>query len=115
MHITRIDHVALDVTDRDRSMAWYSEVLGLQPRSLHGDPDEPIFVGPADAGVALFAKSRPGVRHVALASDPEGQRALVARLRRLGIPYRRERHAQTDSVYFADPDGTVLEVMVSRP
>ena len=115
MHITRIDHVAIDVIDRERSVAWYREVLEFRPRSHQDDPDEPIFLGPEDAGLALFAKSRPGVRHVAFATEPEEQHRLIARLERLGIPYRRERHSRTDSVYFADPDGAVLEVMVSRP
>lgn len=114
MHITRIDHVALDVIDCDRSVAWYADVLGFRPRSQHDDPDEPIFLGPDDAGLALFARLRPGVRHVAFATEPDEQHRLVARLERLGIPYRCERHSKTDSVYFADPDGTVLEVMVSR-
>ena len=37
---------------------------------------------------------------------------MLDRLERLAIPYRRERHRDHDSVYFADPDGATLEIMV---
>jgi catechol 2,3-dioxygenase-like lactoylglutathione lyase family enzyme len=115
MHITRIDHVSLDVHDRRGSLAWYEQVLGLRAAARHHVPDEPVFLGPAGARLGLFAERAPGLRHVALATDAAGRHALVARLDRLGITYRPERHRDSDSIYFADPDGTVLEVMVPQP
>jgi catechol-2,3-dioxygenase len=115
MHITRIDHVSLDVHDRRGSLAWYEQVLGLRAPARHDVPDQPVFLGPAGARLGLFAERAPGLRHVALATDAAGQHALAARLDRLGISYRPERHRDSDSIYFADPDGTVLEVMVARP
>jgi catechol-2,3-dioxygenase len=115
MNITRIDHVSLDVHDRRGSLAWYGEVLGLRAGARHDVPDEPVFLGPLGARLGLFAERAPGLRHVALATDAAGQHALAARLDRLGIAYRPERHRDSDSIYFADPDGTVLEVMVARP
>src|ERR1700742_859630 len=114
MHIIRIDHVSLDVHDRAGSLSWYAEVLGLQAGARHDRPSEPIFVGSAGAQLGLFAERRPGLRHVALATDAAGQHALTGRLDRLGIAYQPERHGDSDSIYFADPDGTVLEVMVPR-
>lgn len=115
MRILRIDHVSLDVHDRSRSIAWYEDVLGVRPHSRHQIPDEPIFLGSFPARLGLFEERAPGLRHVALASDEMGQRRLVERLHRLAIPYRRERHRDSDSIYFSDPDGTTLEVMVPRP
>jgi catechol 2,3-dioxygenase-like lactoylglutathione lyase family enzyme len=112
MRIIRIDHVSLDVHDRPRSLAWYEEVLGLAPHSRHEYPEEPIFLGPTRARLGLFAERPPGLRHVALATDERSQRALTKRLDRLAIPSRRERHRDSDSIYFSDPDGTTLEVMV---
>ena len=114
MHVIRIDHVSLDVHDRPASIAWYEEVLGLHPHHRHDVRDEPVFLGPAGARLGLFAERPPGLRHVALATDQVGQRRLVARLDRLGIPYQPERHRDSDSVYLRDPDGAVLEVMVPR-
>jgi catechol 2,3-dioxygenase-like lactoylglutathione lyase family enzyme len=114
MNLIRIDHVSLDVHDRPASLAWYEEVLGLRPRARHDVPDEPVFLGPDGAQFGLFAERAPGLRHVALATDAAGQRAVAARLDRLGIAYVPERHRDHDSLYFPDPDGTVLEVMVPR-
>jgi catechol 2,3-dioxygenase-like lactoylglutathione lyase family enzyme len=114
MRIIRIDHVSLDVRDRSASIAWYEQVLGLETGEQHDVPDEPVFVGPASARLGLFAERVPGLRHVALTTDRDGQRELIGRLHALGIPAVRERHADSDSVYFADPDGTMLEVMVPR-
>jgi hypothetical protein len=37
---------------------------------------------------------------------------VVGRLEQVAIPFRRERHRDHDSVYFADPDGSTLEIMV---
>jgi catechol 2,3-dioxygenase-like lactoylglutathione lyase family enzyme len=111
MQLIRIDHVSLDVHDRRASLAWYEEVLGLRTRSRH---DEPVFLGPVGARLGLFAERAPGLRHVALATDPAGQQRVAARLDRLGIAYTPERHRDSDSIYFPDLDGTMLEVMVPR-
>jgi catechol-2,3-dioxygenase len=114
MNITRIDHVSLDVHDRRGSLAFYEDVLGLRAAAAHDVPDQPVFLGPLGARLGLFAERAPGLRHVALATDARGQCELAARLDRLGIGYRPERHRDSHSLYFADPDGTVLEVMVPR-
>lgn len=112
MQITRIDHTSFDVADRARALAWYGEVLGLRANGRPGPPDEPVFLGPMGARIALFERAAPGLRHVALATDATGQHGVLDRLERLAIPFRRERHRDHDSVYFADPDGATLEVMV---
>lgn len=115
MKVTRIDHVSLDVQDRPASIAWYENVLGFTPCSPHAKPDEPIFLGPPGARLALFAERPPGLRHIALATDARGQRRLAERLDRLHIPYLYEPHRDHDSIYFCDLDGATLEVMVPRP
>ena len=115
MRITRIDHVSLDVHDRPAAVAWYHEVLGMVAGPSHQQPGEPIFLGTAGARLGLFAERAPGLRHIALATDAPGQRFLTARLDALGIAYRRERHRDSDSLYFSDLDGSMLEVMVPRP
>jgi catechol 2,3-dioxygenase-like lactoylglutathione lyase family enzyme len=114
MHLIRIDHVSLDVRDRPATIAWYEDVLGLRAGARHAVPDQPVFLGPAGARLGLFADRAPGLRHVALATDAAGQHRLAARLDRLGVAYQPERHADSDSIYFPDPEGTMLEVMVPR-
>jgi catechol 2,3-dioxygenase-like lactoylglutathione lyase family enzyme len=114
MRITRIDHVSLDVHDRPASLDWYETVLGFTPHSRHSQRDEPIFLGPAGARLGLFAERPPGLRHIALATDTCDQHRLAERLDRLHIPYQYEAHGDHDSIYFRDPDGATLEVMVPR-
>jgi catechol 2,3-dioxygenase-like lactoylglutathione lyase family enzyme len=112
MQLHRIDHVSLDVHDRVRSIAWYEEVLGLRAGGVSGPPDQPVFLGPPGARLGLFQERGPGLRHIALATDAADQQQVLARLERLAIPHLLERHRDHDSVYFKDPDGTMLEVMV---
>lgn len=113
MNLHRIDHVSLDVHDRHRSLAWYEAVLGLTSTGTPGRGDQPVFLGPEGARLGLFQERPPGLRHVALATDAAEQRRVVDRLDRLAITYRFERHRDHDSVYVADPDGSMLEIMVS--
>jgi catechol 2,3-dioxygenase-like lactoylglutathione lyase family enzyme len=113
MNLHRIDHVSLDVKDRVRSLAWYEQVLGLRGTD-HGRVDQPVFLGTNGAQLGLFQERPAGLRHIALATDLPEQRRLIARLERLAIPFRPERHRGHDSVYFADPDGTTLEIMVPK-
>ena len=114
MKIIRIDHVSLDVGHRPGSVAWYEQVLGVRAHSRHQIPDVPIFLGPAGARLGLFEERPAGLRHIAFATDAPSQRSLATRLEGLAIPYRRERHRHSDSIYFSDPDGATLEVMVPR-
>jgi catechol 2,3-dioxygenase-like lactoylglutathione lyase family enzyme len=114
MNVIRIDHVSLNAGDRTASLAWYADVLGLRAGNPHDIPDAPVFLGPAGARLGLFGDRAPGLRHVALTTTAPAQAALVARLDRLGIAYRPERHRDSDSIYFSDPDGATLEVMVPR-
>ena len=66
----------------------------------------------AESVAIVVADRAPSVRHVALATDRAGQDRVREHLDRLGIPYQAERHRDSDSIYFADPDGLMLEVMV---
>jgi catechol 2,3-dioxygenase-like lactoylglutathione lyase family enzyme len=113
MKLHRIDHVSLDVKDRAHSLAWYREVLGLRGTN-HPYAGQPVFLGPDRAQLGLFQERPAGLRHIALATDAAEQGLIAARLDRLGIAFRPERHRDHDSIYFSDPDGTTLEIMVAR-
>jgi len=115
MNIVRIDHVSLNCSDRPATLDFYAAVLGLTARDPGAPADEPVFLGSGGARFGLFADRAPGLRHVAIATGRADQERLAGRLSRLGIAYRPERHRDHDSIYFADPDGTVLEVLVPKP
>jgi catechol 2,3-dioxygenase-like lactoylglutathione lyase family enzyme len=112
MNLIRIDHVSLNAGDRARSIGFYQDVLGLSVSRTTSPPDQPVFLGPDRAQLGLFADRAPGLRHVALATDRAGQIGVAARLEALGVPFEPVRHSTHDSVYFSDPDGMVLEVIV---
>ena len=111
LNVIRIDHVSLNAADRPRTLDWYAEVLGLTG-NRHDRLDEPVFLGPDKAQLGIFGDERPGLKHIAIATDDASQRALVQRLDALAIPYTPERHRSSFSIYFADPDGARLEVLV---
>ena len=122
----RLDHVVIAVTDRERSDAFYRDVIGAEVLELDGR----VFYRIGDQQLNVHA---PGVRPAAAArvavapgnSDlcvewpgPIGD--AVAHLERHGVaielgPLRRQgaRGAGT-SVYVRDPDGSLLELISYR-
>jgi catechol 2,3-dioxygenase-like lactoylglutathione lyase family enzyme len=116
MRLDRIDHVSLNTGDREATVRWYREVLGMGGGSGTAETpdDQPVFMGEPGVRLGLFSDRAPGLRHVAFATDEEGQRQLLERLERLGIEHRVEEHRDTRSVYVPDPDGAMIEVLVER-
>lgn len=124
----RLDHLALPVFDADQTFRFYSEVLQLPlVDALSGDdwggkPWLMMFFatggGQLLALCALRGARRPpaddlprDTRHYAfsVASTAE-QESWKARLRHHGVAYSEEDHGRQHSVYFADPNGILLEV-----
>jgi len=110
-----------NVSDRPRSIAWYRDVLGLEPRSEPGQDDSPVFMG---SSVALFQAETEmadrdyesvGLRHVAFAVGSSDLERAQAHLSARGVEFRLEDHGGAHSVYFPDPDGNVIELTTSGP
>ena len=101
---TGVDHVALTVTDVERSRRFYERHLGLEVTSCGVNQ---CFLDCGSDFLALFRGSRPGLNHFAFAIEGYRPDRAVARLEAAGLaPRRRE-----NRVYFDDPDG--LEVQVT--
>jgi catechol-2,3-dioxygenase len=119
MQLQRLDHVSLNVSDRARSIAWYSDVLGLEQRGEARQDDWPVFMGEFGACIALFqaqvdspkreAEST-GLRHVAFMVDRDELGRAQAHLQERGAEFRFEDHGNANSVYIRDPDGNVVEL-----
>ena len=124
----RLDHLALPVFDAAKTYRFYSEVLQLPlVDALSGDdwggkPWLMMFfatgAGQLLALCALRGARRPppdqlpaDTRHFAfsVASTAE-QESWKARLRRHRVAYTEEDHGRQHSIYFADPNGILLEV-----
>lgn len=119
-------HVGLNVTDLQRSLAFYTSVLDLEPVARSADADrEWVFLG-RDGHVLItlwrqsaggFDAGLPGLHHLAFRVDSVAEvHALQQRLIELGIERRyggtvlHDEGTDSGGVYFADPDGIRLEV-----
>lgn len=121
MKVQGIDHAALVVRDIERSIRWYSDVLGLERRFADVWGDVPAFLGAGTTALALFpardgaAKPPPGrdtisMLHLAFRVDAEGFRRAKEELSQRGIVWEFQDHQISHSIYFEDPDGHQLEI-----
>lgn len=116
-----IDHVALAVSDVERSIRWYGDVLGLERRFADVWGDVPAFIGAGTTAIALFpvrdgeAQPPPGrntiaMLHLAFRIDRAGFEHAKEELHRRGIAWELQDHQVSHSIYFDDPDGHQLEI-----
>jgi catechol-2,3-dioxygenase len=120
-----IAHVAVTVTDLERSTRWYSGLLGTGPVldedeqaggfhhtvfALGGGQLLGLHTHPQAAG-DRFDERRTGLDHVAFACRDRGElQTWAARLDELGIAHGGIKDARYGSgVSFRDPDGIALE------
>ncbi|HKY46539.1 MAG TPA: VOC family protein [Acidimicrobiia bacterium] len=119
-----LDHTILEVTDLAESMAFYRDVIGLEARGRSG-PFEVMLITP-DLALDLWAQAEPVSRHLAFGMDRPTFEATFDRIRASGTPYGDSPstptsmrgpgrssgvHGETDSVYFHDPSGHILEIL----
>jgi glyoxylase I family protein len=120
-----ISHVALTVSDLDRSTQWYTALIGSDPvldeDEAKGTYHHTVWVLPGGqlfgihahqaAGSARFDESSVGLDHLAFACATRGElEQWVTRLDALGVAH----NAIDDQHYgsglsFRDPDGSALE------
>ena len=97
---TDLNHIALNVTDVQRSQKWYQKHLGLKPKGQKG------FLTTGKGWLALFQGDKPGLNHYCYSIANYDPADAVARLKAAGLTPRRE----DGRVYFADPDGIECQV-----
>lgn len=120
----RLDHTILDVVDLTESIGFYRDLLGFEHRGRSAG-FEVILVEP-DLAIDLQQDDRPTSRHLAFAMDRATFEATFDRIQQSGVaygdgPWRLDVmrgpgrssgvHGATDSVYFRDPSGHVLEIL----
>ncbi len=120
----RIDHVAHPSQDPDATHRFYNELLNLQLVQAYAGP-ELMLVYRLPGGGSLTFSARRGDTH-----PPADGMAWERRHVGLTVPTRAEfdgwlqrlkergvRHQLVDEerIYFADPDGLVLELEVASP
>jgi len=110
-----LNHVALTVSDRERSAAFYARHFGLVDR-LH-DSEHLFIVGAADGSVLALSEGAPPTplprtNHFGFQLKTEDEvRAVRRRLREAGVE-ETEWQGQGDTVrvQVADPDGYRVEL-----
>ncbi|CAN5515375.1 VOC family protein [soil metagenome] len=120
MNLEGLDHIAISVSDVDRSVRWYVEVLGLERQHTDVWDGIPQFVGKGATGIAIFPAREssagsgkppsPGLRHFAFGADRANFLRAQRELKERGIDFHFEDHQIAHSIYFRDPDGFKLEI-----
>lgn len=126
MAIGGLNHAVLYVSDIHRSLEFYTETLGFE----RFDEDGPmVFLrGPAsdkDHDIALFnagpqaanrSRQRVGLFHLAIEVETLDHLAEIrGRLADLGSLSGEADHGSSKSVFAADPDGNLLEIIWPVP
>jgi catechol-2,3-dioxygenase len=121
--LRRLDHVSLNVRDREASIAWYRNILSLEQKNEPRAHDWPVFMGKLGACVALFQAEREsparerestGLRHLAFALSSDDLERARAHLEAVGAEFRAENHGSALSLYVPDPDGNIVELTAYR-
>ena len=117
-------HVALNVRNVQKSLQFYSKVLGMK---LEWMPDEQnAYLTSGQDNLALHQLpegSEPGpvqmVHHIGfIVRKPENVDTWADRLRELGISLAQEPKTHRDgarSFYFSDPDGLLIQLIYHPP
>ena len=122
----RIDHVVIAVNDRRRADAFYRDVLGAEVverdgRAFYRVGDQQLNVhatGVVPAAVARIPVA-PGGSDLCF-EWPGPIAEAIAHLRRIGVAIeigplpRQGARGEGTSVYFRDPDGSLLELISYR-
>ncbi|BCJ57622.1 VOC family protein [Micromonospora endophytica] len=128
MGIHRLNHAVLYVSDLDRSVAFYRDVLGFRPVPMTpegfrgaaflqapdstNDHDLGLFEIGAAAGRSTAGRATVGLYHLAWEVDTLDELAATAgRLTQAGALVGSSDHGTTKSLYGRDPDGLEFEVV----
>ena len=121
--VSGIDHVALSVADLDKSLEFYTKVIGLKiTEREYSKPGIEYFLdcgtsligliqGQKDGEKHLLQDEGLGGNHVSFRVDTKDFDGIVEEIKKRGIPitYSKKRE-KSWSLYFLDPDGNKLEV-----
>ena len=117
VHVRAVDHVVLGSSDIERSLAWYEDVLGLEPvRAEQWRQGEVPFpsVRVNETTILDFVAQDPvnRINHVCLVIDPCDLEALAADPELGATDPLHLFGARGDGwgVFVADPDGHTLEL-----
>jgi catechol 2,3-dioxygenase-like lactoylglutathione lyase family enzyme len=119
MHVSTIDHLVINVTDVERSLTWYTEMLGLNAERVDewrsgAVPFPSVRINPSSI-IDLMEIERTGqnVDHICLVVDRADVDAVATDPRFQVVQGPVERWGARGvgwSVYVTDPDGNLVEL-----
>ncbi|HUZ77623.1 MAG TPA: VOC family protein [Chloroflexota bacterium] len=124
LHPTAIDHIALKVTDMDKSLHFYHDILGLEvlhTSGPHANGGRSATIRAGQQKIDVFYrpdfvsadKDKPvGMDHLCLEIDSTSVEAVLAFLKEqeVEIMWGPVTRFGTTSVYVFDPDGVHVEL-----
>ena len=127
--LAAIGHVGLNVTDLDRSIVFFTDVLGLEVAGeSREDGRRYAFLGAGDAVMLTlweqsrgrFSTATPGLHHLAFrVADADAVEEVHRRLRAHGATIHHDgivahrEGADSGGIFFEDPDGTRIEIFAT--
>ena len=124
---THIGHVHLKVSDIQRSLTFYCDLLGFQITTMYGDQAAFISAGGYHHHIGLntwHSKGLPpaptnsvGLYHTAIVYPTRKDLAIIFdRLRKANYPMTgASDHGVSEALYLNDPDGNGVELYWDRP
>jgi catechol 2,3-dioxygenase-like lactoylglutathione lyase family enzyme len=115
--LSGLNHLTLAVAELDRSVAFYTGLLGFRPAAIW-NTGAYLRLGELWLCLSLDGKrgadAAPDYTHVAFDIAQVAFPAFRARLREAGVAEWRQNSSEGDSFYFLDPDGHQLEAHVGN-
>ena len=124
---TKIGHVHLKVSDLERSLGFYRELLGFQLTTMYGNQAAFISAGGYHHHIGLntwhsrgsgpAARDGVGLYHTAILYPTRKDLAIIYdRLRKAYYPLTgASDHGVSEALYLDDPDGNGVELYWDRP
>lgn len=110
--ITGLNHITLAVSDLDRSLDFYRQVLGLD---AHVRWQKGAYLSAGALWLCLSVDepcAKTDYTHLAFNVSEPDFAACCERLREAGVEEWKSNKSEGDSLYFLDPDGHKLEIHV---
>ena len=124
---TTVGHIHLTVSDLDRSVAFYCDLLGFEISARYGDSAVFLSAGGyhhhiglntwAGASATPSPEGHTGMFHVAFLYPTRKELAKVVKhLIEQGYPIEgASDHGVSEAIYLRDPDNNGVEIYVDRP
>lgn len=124
---THVGHVHLKVSDLERSVVFYSDVLGFSVKQRYGERAAFLAAGDYHHHIGLNTwesaggmpppRGATGLYHTAFVfPDRASLGAVIKRVIQAGVPIDGAAdHGVSEAVYLRDPDGNGVELYRDRP